>query len=557
MSTDKTTATPTTTAITNKVTSLVNREDSYPWSKDVRRVLSQVFKLQDFRPNQLEAINTTLKGEDAFVLMPTGGGKSLCYQLPAIISGQYFNRSSSSVTIVVSPLLSLMHDQVAQLTERGITAGLLNGVITPEQRAAVFKGLSSNPPQFSLIYVTPEMIRQSGLFQNTVQKLYNLKQLARFVIDEAHCVSQWGHDFRPDYKMLGELKIQYKDIPIIALTATANQRVQSDIINSLHISNCKIFKQSFNRPNLKYEIVKGITKYNQRIDDISDFIKRRFRNQCGIVYCQTRKQCEDVAKRLYETHNIKTDYYHAARESEERIALQEKWQRGEYKVLVATIAFGMGIDKADVRFVIHFALPSSVEGYYQETGRAGRDGLDATCRLYYSFNDSKTHTMIIDKGEGDYRVKEFQRNNLRVMVQYCDNEMDCRRKQILGYFGEVFDTRLCQGSTMCDNCRKNQGKNMVEQDYTSMALGILHILKYLLDIDEKVTLIQLGDIFRGYGPKRLQGKGVENCPGFINNKDGTKLNKNETQRLTNHMVVCGILELRNEVNMGGYTSSYV
>lgn len=242
------------TTITATTTTVINREENYPWSKEVRRILSQVFKLMDFRLNQLEAINTTLKGEDVFVLMPTGGGKSLCYQLPAIVSGEYLNKDRNSVTVVVSPLISLMHDQVEQLCQRGINAGLLNGVLTKDERQHIFRGLQNNPPSFKLVYVTPELIKKSNAFQNIVQKLYDKNQLARFVIDEAHCVSQWGHDFRPDYKSLGDLKRQYSDIPIIALTATANQRVQKDIMHNLYIPNCKIFKQSFNRSNLKYVV---------------------------------------------------------------------------------------------------------------------------------------------------------------------------------------------------------------------------------------------------------------------------------------------------------------
>lgn len=228
-------------------------EDNYPWSKDVRRMLTQVFHLTDFRRHQLEAINTTLRGEDVFVLMPTGGGKSLCYQLPATMQqGRYGDKQCRiGVTVVVSPLLSLMQDQVDHLKQRGIPADLLGSHVGQEERRAVYNGLSGAMPSLQLVYVTPELIQRSGAFQNTLQRLFENDRLARFVIDEAHCVSQWGHDFRPDYKLLGNLKSTYPGIPIIALTATANQRVQQDLMANLNITGCKVFKQSFNRPNLK------------------------------------------------------------------------------------------------------------------------------------------------------------------------------------------------------------------------------------------------------------------------------------------------------------------
>jgi superfamily II DNA helicase RecQ len=222
-------------------------QETFEWSNEVKKALTQIFKLQEFRANQLDAINTTLSGKDVFVLMPTGGGKSLCYQLPAVIA----RGVTKGVTVVVSPLLSLMQDQVSHLLEKGIAAVCLNGSMDQQTRSWAYNELAKNPPNTRLVYVTPELLSKSGAFQNTVRSLYNRKLLARFVVDEAHCVSQWGHDFRPDYKLLGTLKQSYKDIPVMALTATANDKVKEDVLHNLHIKGCKIIKQSFNRANLR------------------------------------------------------------------------------------------------------------------------------------------------------------------------------------------------------------------------------------------------------------------------------------------------------------------
>lgn len=461
----------------------------FSWSPEVRRALKDRFRMSGFRHNQLEAINTTLAGKDAFVLMPTGGGKSLCYQLPAVIK----SGKTHGVTIVVSPLISLMQDQVDHLSNLNIQARSFNGEMNAEYRKKTLDALKvSTADQFlDLLYVTPEMINKSGAFRSALQALYRNRKLARLVIDEAHCVSQWGHDFRPDYKELGGFRREFPNIPVMALTATATPNVIVDIKHNLGIDKCQVFSQSFNRPNLYYEVRR---KEKGTIDLIGELITSKYQGQTGIVYTLSRKNAESTAKKLQE-HGIAAHHYHAGIESVQKSQIQKDWQKGKIKVVVATIAFGMGIDKPDVRFVIHQTLPKSLEGYYQETGRAGRDGQASECYLFFNYGDVTQLRKMIADGDGNEEQKERQRRMLNTVTAFAESQSDCRRVEILRYFGESFEKADCHST--CDNCKANG--TFEKRDCSDLAKAVLEMVKS----QKKLTLAQCTDILLGSQKKKM------------------------------------------------------
>ncbi|MFB6722752.1 DNA helicase RecQ [Kribbella sp. NPDC056345] len=386
-------------------------------------VLRRVFGYDAFRGEQGDIIDTVIGGGDALVLMPTGGGKSLCYQIPSLVR--------SGVGVVISPLIALMQDQVDALTALGVRAGFLNSTQDFEQRREVEQAFLAG--ELDLLYLAPERLRVEA----TV-RLLDQGKIALFAIDEAHCVSQWGHDFRPDYLMLSELHERWPDVPRIALTATATEATHQEIATRLNLTDAKHFVASFDRPNIHYRIVPKDNPQRQLLD----LLRTEHPGDAGIVYCLSRNSVEKTAAFLTQ-NGIEAVPYHAGLDSRVRARNQSRFLREDGLVVVATIAFGMGIDKPDVRFVAHLDLPKSVEGYYQETGRAGRDGLPSTAWLAYGLQDVVQQRKMIDTSEGDLAHRRRLSAHLDAMLALCET-VQCRRSQLLAYFGQHGDA--------CGNC---------------------------------------------------------------------------------------------------------
>jgi ATP-dependent DNA helicase RecQ len=392
---------------------------------DLLGALKKYFGYYQFRPLQKEIIEDSLAGRDVFVLMPTGGGKSLCFQLPALMR--------DGLTIVVSPLISLMKDQVDALQTSGIAATYLNSTLDRDEAKARWRGLHRG--EYRMLYVAPERLMLDTFLERALN--WNI---AQFAIDEAHCISEWGHDFRPEYRELKKLRKHLPDVPIMALTATATERVRGDIIKELKLREPRAYVASFNRPNLTYRVVPKAAPYEQLLA----FIRSR-PNDSGIVYCASRKSTESLARNLNED-GITTKPYHAGLTTAERTKHQDAFLRDDVRVVTATIAFGMGINKPNVRFVVHYDLPKNLESYYQETGRAGRDGLPSECVLLFSPSDVAKQLHFIDeKSESEARIARAQ---LRQMVNYAETR-ECRRTALLEYFAENFPQPRCDA---CDNC---------------------------------------------------------------------------------------------------------
>ena len=391
-------------------------------------LLKQVFGYTGFRPHQEEIIRDALAGRDVFALLPTGGGKSLCFQLPAL--------ARPGLTVVISPLIALMKDQVDQLCANGVAATFLNSSLSEKERKARWRGLHQG--EFKLLYLSPErlMIGEGSLFDALRQ--WNVQQVA---VDEAHCISEWGHDFRPEYRQLSLLREQFTELPFMALTATATTRVRDDIIRQLRLKDPSVHVASFNRPNLTYRVIPKSQAYRQ----VLDFVKARPK-ESGIVYCFSRASADSLAAKLAQD-GVKSLAYHAGLTGKERSANQDSFLRDEVRVVCATVAFGMGINKPNVRFVIHHDLPKNIEGYYQETGRAGRDGLPGECLLLYSPGDVAKQTAFIAE-KTDLDEQRIAREQLQQISHYADSS-ECRRAGLLGYFGEVYPQANCG---TCDNC---------------------------------------------------------------------------------------------------------
>ena len=446
-------------------------------SEDVSRlvaVLSQYFGFSSFRPLQKEIIQDALAGNDVLALLPTGGGKSLCFQLPALLL--------PGLTVVVSPLIALMKDQVDALQAAGVAATFLNSSLQSEEARSRIRGLHRN--EFRLLYVAPERLMLPGFLDDL--RRWNVRL---FAIDEAHCISEWGHDFRPEYRQLASLRDCFPGIPMMALTATATEQVRLDILKQLKLKVSRQYIASFNRPNLTYRVIPKQSGYTQLLK----FIRGR-RRECGIVYCQSRKGAESLAKKLVDD-GIPAAAYHAGLDAGERARNQEKFLRDEIKVICATIAFGMGINKPNVRFVVHYDLPKNLEGYYQETGRAGRDGLPSECLLLFGIGDVvKCEHFIAQKP--DVQEQERARKQLQVMAQYAENP-DCRRKVLLAYFGEAFTGDPCGSCDNCLNPRESWDATLAVQkllscvyrirEFSGFSTGLSHVSDVLVGAENQRT----------------------------------------------------------------------
>ena len=403
-------------------------------SPNILSILSEVFGYETFRGPQQDIIEHVTGGQDALVLMPTGGGKSLCYQIPAIAR----QRTGLGITIVVSPLIALMHDQVGALHEAGVSAAFLNSTLNNTEAQDIEQRLRRG--DITLLYAAPERI-STPRFLAMLDSLYAQNSLSLFAIDEAHCVSQWGHDFRPEYRSLTLLHERFANVPRVALTATADALTRADIIERLQLEDARLFISSFDRPNIRYTIVEKKDASTQLLR----FIEREHEGEAGVVYCQSRKRVEEVAVLLAEA-GIDALPYHAGLDAAIRQKHQDRFLRDEGVVIVATIAFGMGIDKPDVRFVAHLDMPKNIEGYYQETGRAGRDGLRADAWMAYGLQDVVNQRRMIDESPAEENFKQLLRGKLDALLALAE-ATDCRRVRLLSYFDEA--SKPCGN---CDNC---------------------------------------------------------------------------------------------------------
>jgi ATP-dependent DNA helicase RecQ len=493
-------------------------------SSQLLNKLKEYFGYDTLRPAQIPVIESILEGKDTVAIMPTGGGKSLCYQLPAVYL--------EGMVIVVSPLIALMHDQVQSLKKNGIEAGILNSSISEREQQEVIDNAENGT--LKLLYVSPErLMARENAFLTWIEKL-NVSLIA---IDEAHCVSQWGHDFRPEYSRLSVIKDTFPNIPIIALTATADEITRKDIIDQLKLNNPNVFISSFDRPNITYTVV-------PKADDKKAYKKlfsfiNSFKGESGIVYCLSRNSTEEVAQSLVNA-GISAAAFHAGLSNEQKDETYNLFMQDQIQVVCATIAFGMGVDKPDVRFVAHWNMPKSIEGYYQETGRAGRDGLPSEALLLYAPGDAGTYRRFIDisrptPGNIDsfQTFKKLQHDKLDRLVEFCSTG-HCRRRILLQYF----DERLEMDCGNCDGClnpvEKIEGTEISQK-----------IMSAIYRTDQKFGIGYIVDFLRGISNERMESYGHTKLPTFAILKDSPR---EELMFYTNQLISLGYLQ----VNYDGF-----
>jgi len=476
-----------------------------------REVLGSVFGHERFRPLQEEIIAALLAGEDVLALMPTGGGKSLCYQLPALVR--------EGVGIVVSPLIALMEDQVLALRELGVRAAFLNSTLEWAQVREIEQAVRAG--EVDLLYLAPER-----LLQERTLDLLTQSPLALFAIDEAHCVSQWGHDFRPEYTQLRVLAERFPGVPRMALTATADARTRREILQQLDMLRARVFVSSFDRPNIHYAVAgegggrSGLLK----------FIEERHSGEAGIVYCLSRKQADETAAWLREK-GVEALSYHAGLKAEERARRQRRFLHEEGIVMVATIAFGMGVDKPDVRFVAHLSLPRSVEAYYQETGRAGRDGAAAEAWMTYSVRDVVLQRRFIEESDAPEEHKRVQRAKLETMIAYAEAN-GCRRQLLLEYFGEP----LAEPCGNCDNC-------LDPPQTVDMTVAAQKALSNVYRTGQRFGAAHLTDVLLGRETEKVRQMGHQRVSTF---GIGSELSAAQWRALYRQLVIAGLLVVNDE-----------
>ena len=458
----------------------------------IHLILQEVFGYGAFRGPQQAIIEHVVAGGDALVLMPTGGGKSLCYQIPAIAREQ----AGQGITVVISPLIALMHDQVGALHEAGVNAEFLNSTLSGEQATQVERRLLRG--DITLLYAAPERVT-TPRFLAQLDSLHERGKLSLFAIDEAHCVSQWGHDFRPEYRALTVLHERYGSVPRIALTATADALTRADIVERLQLQDARLFISSFDRPNISYTIVEKVDATQQLLR----FISQEHMGEAGIVYCQSRKRVEDIANVLCD-EGIAALPYHAGLDAKVRQANQDQFLRSEGIVMVATIAFGMGIDKPDVRFVAHLDMPKNIEGYYQETGRAGRDGQPAQAWMCYGLQDVVNQRRMIDESPAGEEFKQGLRGKLDALLGLAE-ATDCRRVRLLHYFDE--ESKSCGN---CDNCLHPPAV----WDGTEAARKLLSTIYRVQQMGGSYGAVHIMDILRGKSTEKVTQRGHETLSTF-------------------------------------------
>ena len=472
----------------------------------IEATLAEIFGYPEFRPHQAEIIEHILGGGDAFVLMPTGGGKSLCYQLPAL--------HRPGVAIVVSPLIALMKDQVDALRANGVAAACLNSSLSAEESREVLRALRSG--ELDLLYVAPERLVLDG-FLGELERV----PLALFAIDEAHCVSQWGHDFRPEYVQLGCLRERFPHVPVVALTATADEQTRDDVVHQLGLGDARIFVTGFDRPNIRYSAAYKAKPFAQ----LEAFLAEH-RGESGIVYALSRRRVDEVAVKLRQA-GFSAAAYHAGMDSTARTRVQDEFLGDRVDIIVATVAFGMGIDKPDVRFVVHYDMPKSIEGYYQETGRAGRDGLPAEAFMLWSMQDVVTARGFID-AIADEQQRRIESHKLSSMISFAE-ALSCRRRALLGYFGEDL-AEDCGNCDVCENPPETYDATVDAQK----ALSAVFRLR------ERFGLGYVVDVLRGSTQERILANGHDRLSVY---GVGAELSRDDWSSIVRQLVHLGYLRI--------------